>query len=192
MNSAPILEPILVVRLGCSLGANWAFDPWPDEHTAGLPTLTGRGAGRHVSRGVVCELRFAVLGNRFLGALASIRVVGMYPQSYQGSSWFIITLTMVRMYLIVCMIMVHGLCYYSIFEEVLANPTCQPLRVRWSSGIREAFLGCSTDFSAPTHCEVLLLDSRRCAIGKHVTAKGARHGYLGQYIQSNARSVLDP
>ena len=25
----PILEPILVVGLGCSLGANRAFDPWP-------------------------------------------------------------------------------------------------------------------------------------------------------------------
>ena len=25
----PVLEPILVVRLGCSLGGNQAFDPWP-------------------------------------------------------------------------------------------------------------------------------------------------------------------
>ena len=29
VNSPPILEPILVVGLGCSLGANRGFDPWP-------------------------------------------------------------------------------------------------------------------------------------------------------------------
>ena len=38
MGAPPILEPILVVGLGCSLGDNRGFDPWPVEKARCRPS----------------------------------------------------------------------------------------------------------------------------------------------------------